>query len=107
MKVLCEAKDEGDAIMEDINILRQPGAACGLFPRLSIVRKHAQVFSYFAGARRVQTIMGAVAILIVFGRSSWGGFDTIINVPPDLDNFSTIHSNTQVNVFDGGNIGDF
>src|SRR3954468_8485780 len=39
--------------------------------------------------------------------SARGAFTNIINVPPDLDSFSTIRSNTQVNLRDGGNIGHY
>src|ERR1700749_1106932 len=46
-----------------------------------------------------------LTVVGVPGSSSGGSFDTVINVPPDLPDFSGIHSNTQVNVTDGGRIG--
>ena len=92
--------------MEESTNRREPKAGCRLTAGLSIALKRAEVLSCIAGARRVRTVLGAMAVLIVFGQPSRGGFDTVISVPPDLNNFSTIHSNTQVNVFDGGNVGD-
>ncbi len=83
---------------------RQAKAVSGLMQGVSFAfwRGGAQLIPSRGG---VAVILCALVALAAGGSPSRGGFDTVINVPPDLPDASTIRSNTQVNVADGGNVG--
>ncbi len=93
--------------MEDARSFReQEWNFCSRLGRGTLM-KCVELESCRARVGRVRSKFGAAVLLLVLGRSSWGAFDTIINVPPDISTFSGVPSNTQVNVFDGGSIGAF
>ncbi|MEE4637270.1 MAG: hypothetical protein V2J42_00845, partial [Wenzhouxiangella sp.] len=56
--------------------------------------------------RGVWLLLGCGLVAAVQAQSDPGDFATVINVPPDvIGNFANLDKNTQVNVFDGGQVG--
>ena len=53
---------------------------------------------------RARIVFGSLIVVALSTGLVRGEFATVINVPPDVADFTTIGSNTQVNVHDGGSI---
>lgn len=58
-----------------------------------------------ASRLRIPAIVGLSLCTLSFPVS--GAFTTIINVPPDLGDSVTLNDNTQLNITNGGSVGDF